>query len=205
MDMDNDAKAIVYTTTFLNTHWGEDTSQTQCCRCGKLGHFGKYRLSSRSTRVNIGITFTVCYVTDAMVSFSEQLGTGVCSCEMTPQSRHFKLEKSKFHFTRTVNLHHKVRYVRDENARLRFLTNNRLFYIFQKNFDAQDEFILHHEEYASEPYRISACDGSVMMNTSRNTTDFWKYCKRQGILRRVYKRDRQELYVLISRQTTPLQ
>ena len=31
-------------------------------------------------------------------------------------------------------------------------------------------------------------------NTSAGTTDFWKYCKRQEILRRVYTRDRQELY-----------
>ena len=33
--------------------------------------------------VVIGITFTVCDVTEAIVSFSKLLSTGVCSCEFT--------------------------------------------------------------------------------------------------------------------------
>ena len=100
--------------------------------------------------LSLGITFTMCDMLEASVSFSNPHGVQ--------------------EWVRARG-HHKVRYVRDENARLRFFTNNRLFYIFLKNVDAQDEFILHHEEYASEPYRISACDGSVMMNTSGGTTD----------------------------------
>ena len=57
----------------------------------------------------MGITFAVCFVTDAMVSFSEQLGTGVCSCETTPTKE-------------TLQIDHKVRYVKDENATLRFFS-----------------------------------------------------------------------------------
>ena len=41
--------------------------------------------------VAIGITFTVCDVTEAIVPFSKLLRTGVCSCEFTAKQQRLQI------------------------------------------------------------------------------------------------------------------
>ena len=47
--------------------------------------------TDENKRIELGITFTICDVTEAILSFSKLLSTGLCSCTLQPQRRYLQV------------------------------------------------------------------------------------------------------------------
>lgn len=111
-----------------------------------------FKKTDNNTPKELGLTFRICDVTEAILSFSNLLSTGFCPCTLQPQRKHLQVG----------------------NDRIPIAHEGRSFYIYPEHLKCTGKIDVLHEHHIAKPLLVSPnYDGGVMRHTTGGNAYFW--------------------------------